>query len=147
MTTETLLRAVAIYTRVSQRTMMEMDRQAEHVMARWLVYYFHRRYTLMSLAEIGALFMQDHATALHAINKINNFLSINDKTYTDAIKTIDTVINAGRNNDTTARQNLSRVTKQLPVRPLGGNAARQGITSTYQRTAPVLPYFRQARVV
>jgi chromosomal replication initiation ATPase DnaA len=58
------------------------SRLREIVYARALVSYVLRVCYNLSLPKIGTLMMQDHATILHHVRQINNFIEIGDnKTY------------------------------------------------------------------
>lgn len=69
-------------------------RQRELVEARQISMYFIKKYTLMSLASIGALYKdkngkkKDHATVLHAVRTISGYLE-NDKRVIDLCVKID----------------------------------------------------------
>ena len=49
-------------------------RKREYVYARQLYAYFARKYTKDVLSNIGKFINKDHATILHSINQVNNFL-------------------------------------------------------------------------
>jgi hypothetical protein len=54
-------------------------RKREVVLVRHMIYYFLKKETKLSLSQIGSVFGQEHASALHGINKINGWLDTNDE--------------------------------------------------------------------
>jgi len=146
MTSNRILKAVMNYTGVNYKEMARLTRKDEHVFSRYLVYYLHHEYTSMSLSAIGLIFMQDSSNVYYAIKKVNSFLSINDKQYTHAIKTINTVLNSGRDNDGAKRQNVSAHPKQANVRQSRGNSVHAPTRVNRGYAWPALCYSRQSRV-
>lgn len=69
----------------------KLKRKRELVLSRHLYYYFCRRYTKLSIAKIGEMFYQDHATVLHGCNSIQNLIDTNIKIRHD-IKQLDEII-------------------------------------------------------
>jgi chromosomal replication initiator protein len=64
------------------------------VMPRQIIHWFLKKYTKMSLAEIGyAAGMKDHATVLHSIRTVQNLCDTNKK-YRQKIVSIDLQIHA-----------------------------------------------------
>lgn len=65
---------------MSKEKIYSKSRKHEIVFARHLVYFFVRRLTQMSLTETGMIFMQDHATVLNGVKRINERLQTDKKT-------------------------------------------------------------------
>lgn len=65
-----------IYTICSEVTgqVHRKTRKRGVVQMRQLVFFFAKKYTCMSLSEIGLYFNQDHATVLHGIKTINDLI-------------------------------------------------------------------------
>lgn len=57
----------------------EKTRKREVVTARQVSMYFIRNYTKHSLSSIGSMFNQDHSTAIHANNNVNNLCDTDSK--------------------------------------------------------------------
>ena len=59
----------------------QVTREPEIVFGRHLIMYYLSEKTNLSSSEIGGIFNQDHATALHAKNKIKDLIFTMDKKY------------------------------------------------------------------
>ena len=55
-------------------TLQAKTRKREIVFARQLIFYFCKKYTKETLAQIGLNYSKDHATVLYAIKTINNLI-------------------------------------------------------------------------
>lgn len=53
---------------------------------RMVFFWLARKYTKHSLTTMGAYYKKNHATALHGIRQVDNYLSINDRTLTPLIR-------------------------------------------------------------
>lgn len=69
------------------------SRKKELVTARQYAMYFMKLKTLYSFKSIGQYFGFDHTTAIHAVNCVNNFLSIKDEITVGNIETIKKLLN------------------------------------------------------
>ena len=54
-------------------------RDHEIVLSRQVSMYYIKKYTKQSLAGIGSYFQKDHATILHAIKTVNNYIDTDKK--------------------------------------------------------------------
>ena len=63
------------------------SRKREYTIARQLTMYFLKKYTKLTLDEIGIIFDRDHATVLHAKRTIEN-LKFSDKFISNMCKNI-----------------------------------------------------------
>lgn len=69
-----ILRIVEKYKGLSYKQQNIKTRKRHIVVARQLTYHLHYLFTKHTLAKIGSLFKQDHATVLHANKTISNLL-------------------------------------------------------------------------
>lgn len=69
--------AVCMAWGVEPALLYEKTRKREVVESRQLVYWHMAHKTKLSLADIGALYGQDHATVLHAKKVVNNLRKTN----------------------------------------------------------------------
>jgi len=67
------------------------NRQTDIVLARQMAMYMIRRETSLSLKNIGRLFKKDHATVLHSVNAIKNYLFY-DKKIKESVKDIQKIV-------------------------------------------------------
>lgn len=75
-----IIDAVVRKTGITHDEMKKKFRYRETVLARQLCYSFLRKYTKLSLNEMGALFGgQDHTTVIHSINTINNGVATDEE--------------------------------------------------------------------
>lgn len=70
----------------------DMGRVSRLVSIRKLCYFFIRKYTDMSLADIGRLYGQDHATVLHHVRGVGNALEMKEKEITSHVDDINRII-------------------------------------------------------
>lgn len=64
---------------IEKSVIVGKKRLAKIVIARQFYCYFARNYTNCTLQEIGSFIKKDHATVIHAVNSIDNYLYIKDK--------------------------------------------------------------------
>ena len=78
-TIDYIQKVVCTYFSVPVEMLQSSTRKREIVQARQIAMYFSKNLTKSSLATIGSqIGDKDHATVLHAIKTINNFLEINE---------------------------------------------------------------------
>ncbi len=78
---------------VDESTIRSKQRNKGVVEARQLAMYLCRKMTTLSLPDIGREFSRDHATVLHAINKVESLLPDSTNPIHEAIRDITTNIN------------------------------------------------------
>lgn len=72
-------------------------KKRQYVTARHFTFLFYKEMTNLSLADIGAKCNKDHATALHGIKKIRNYIETEKKTRSQYFDLVE-LINAYYNN-------------------------------------------------
>jgi chromosomal replication initiation ATPase DnaA len=70
-------KVVLRYTGVDRKKLFFKTRKNEVVLSRQLIMYFLKQITKLSLADIGACVGKDHATTLHSIRVIDNYIFTN----------------------------------------------------------------------
>lgn len=76
---ELIEEVVSTYFGVTVRFIQERCRERKNVTARHICMFLMRRYTNLSLKEIGWRFRQDHTTVIHSIRAINNLMETDDE--------------------------------------------------------------------
>jgi len=85
-------KVVCDYFRVPVSNMASPSRKRDIVQARQTAMYFMKKYTDLSLAQVGHhCGKKDHATVLHACRTVEN-LKVTDKTYGDQLNEINKII-------------------------------------------------------
>jgi chromosomal replication initiator protein len=74
---EEIVSHVEHHCRVSREDMISKSRKGAVAWARQLAMYLARNHTLLSLEEIGRFFGRDHATVIHAFQKVKETLASN----------------------------------------------------------------------
>jgi len=76
MTPKTILKIVCSHfgTTYEYEKMHSDDRHYEHLIVRYYCFTFLKENTILSLAKIGMLFDQDHATVLNGLAKLENWM-------------------------------------------------------------------------
>lgn len=67
------------------------SREGPVVFARHCIFYFLRKYTPLSLSDIGVLFRRNHSTVLHGVNAIRDGLRY-DRSLRPRIEALESVI-------------------------------------------------------
>lgn len=83
---------------VEKSVIVGKKRLAKIVIARQFYCYFARKYTNCTLQEIGSFIKKDHATVIHAINSIDNYIYTKDKFIIQKYKEILKEIENTKNN-------------------------------------------------
>lgn len=80
-TTREIAEIVSEHTGIELPVMFRKSRKRELVMARQKCYYLCRKHTNLSLYRIGTSFTpkQDHATVIHSIKTVKNFMDVDLK--------------------------------------------------------------------
>jgi chromosomal replication initiation ATPase DnaA len=73
-----MIRAACKITNADYSQTMLGKRKRECIEAKRLVCYFLRRYTKMTLSNIGKHLLIDHATVMHHTKQFNNLIEVND---------------------------------------------------------------------
>ena len=89
---EYIIETVSIYYDIPIDIMKQKTRKREIVFARQVSFYLGKIYTNLSLYMLGVFFDQDHSTALHGINVIENLI-FSDRTIRLEIKELKEIIN------------------------------------------------------
>ena len=85
-------KVVCDYFKVSISNMFSASRKRDIVQARQVTMYFVKKYTELSLAQVGVhCGNKDHATVLHACRTVEN-LKTSDKKYRDQLEDIDKIL-------------------------------------------------------
>jgi hypothetical protein len=99
-TPEKIIDIVSDYYHVPVDKVLSISRKIEYVKARHVSMYFIRnKFKHLSLSAIGEFFIgkekpKDHASILHAIKKVNNYMDV-DHFYKTQIKALDLYISKG----------------------------------------------------
>ena len=78
-------------TQISYSDIDTPSRKSEYVLARQLLMYFLKSYTLASLNWIGAEVGKDHATVIHSVKVINNRYET-DRSFRDQFDRLDATV-------------------------------------------------------
>jgi chromosomal replication initiation ATPase DnaA len=91
----------------TEKELLSVTRKREIVMQRHTIMYFLYKTQRFSLVSIGKMFNREHSTTIHAIEKVECFLSYNDKQFLyyytplkrcfDNLNTIDLSVNIVNN--------------------------------------------------
>jgi len=74
-----IIESICFYLGFEYDDIRRKNRKRELVIARQMVCYFLRKYTVLTLADIGKIIGdRDHTTVIHGIDTVNNFLHIRD---------------------------------------------------------------------
>ena len=92
-----VVKEVCSYLNVSAFDLRQKSRKREFVEGRHFIYHFIRKYTRLTYAEIGSIFLQDHATVMCALVDIENLIQFNGYAHkaADMQKRIKNVIFTG----------------------------------------------------
>ena len=85
---DTIIKSVSKYLSISEIKMKGKDRDREYVIARQIAIWMLRKYTLLSLKNIGLLFNRDHTTVIHSVNTVDNFIQIKDNHFLKIVNDI-----------------------------------------------------------
>ncbi len=103
-----ILNVVCIYYGLPKEKLLSVSRRNEIVLPRQVFYHFSRKYTALSLENIGELrkdlygFKEhDHATILHADNKIKGFLDVDNVFISQYMELETSIIDTYYNNQFT----------------------------------------------
>jgi len=88
---EYIIGTVSLYYDIPVETMKKKTRKQEVVFARQLSFYLGKQYTKLSLYSLGKFFDKDHATVLHGIKMIENFM-FSDRTIRLEIQELNKII-------------------------------------------------------
>ena len=89
---EMVVEAVCEYFDVSHEVLKKPNRTRERVIARQMICYFTRKYTHLTLFEVGKLIGgRDHTTVIHSVNTVNDFLDIKDSRFLKMIFDIENI--------------------------------------------------------
>jgi chromosomal replication initiator protein len=80
-----IIRVVFDYFGISSFYQMTKTRKREIVIARQVSMYYIKENTRLSLANIGAYFLRDHATVMHACKTVNNLRDTDRKFRSDMV--------------------------------------------------------------
>ena len=86
-----ILEVVQLFYGFPEQYAQSRSRKRTYVIARQMAMYLIRRHTTLSLSYIGDMFNRDHATALHSINQIKNYLCW-DKEIKSNVKELERII-------------------------------------------------------
>lgn len=96
-----IVRSVCEYFNKNERDIKKKSRKQENLYPRQCAMYLMRKYTKMTLKQIGDEFdyglikkTRDHTTAIHSINTIQNYIDTEDKVKND-IRNITEIISSG----------------------------------------------------
>jgi chromosomal replication initiator protein len=84
-----IISKICKYYDVEFAQLLKKNRKQTFVKPRQMICYFLRKKTNLTLKEIGYVFKQDHTTAMHNINLIEDFITINDEITLNTIKVIN----------------------------------------------------------
>ena len=77
---DSIISIVIYVTNVNKSLWHRKSRQHDLVLSRQLMHFFAKKYTKLTLEKIGEkIGNKDHATVLHSIKVIENYLSTDDK--------------------------------------------------------------------
>lgn len=94
-----LLKIILDYWQIEIDALIPLNRNRKLVFIRQTFFYFAIFYDMGTLKEIGLIFNRDHATALHAYNKLSGFMDIGFKPVTKHIDNIRSIIEKRPNFD------------------------------------------------
>jgi chromosomal replication initiation ATPase DnaA len=77
---EIIIAKVATFYGMANKDIRGKCRQRELVKARWIAMYFIRHQTDFTLKTIGDMFGRDHTTVIHALETINDIMSLKYET-------------------------------------------------------------------
>lgn len=77
---------------LSPETIHAISQKKEVVQARQIISYFAKKETSLTLDKIGQYFGKDHATALHSVKTVNNYIDT-DSIYRNKIRGYQEEIN------------------------------------------------------
>jgi chromosomal replication initiator protein len=90
-TKERVISIIAGYFDIPIEQLSVPSKRTEILFPRQVAMYFIRKYTILSYRQIGFLFCgQDHSTAIHAVNEVNNLM--HDCRYKPIIDEIESLI-------------------------------------------------------
>jgi len=81
-----IIKVVFDYFGISPFYQMTKTRKREIVIARQVSMYYMKENTRLSLAHIGAYFLRDHATVLHACKTVNNLRDTDREFRSDMVR-------------------------------------------------------------
>jgi hypothetical protein len=81
---------VCLHSNVDKKEIFLLRRFHESVKARHIAFYFLYKFTNLSYNEIGRMFGgKDHTTIMHGINKVSDYLDIQDEYYVNIVNLIE----------------------------------------------------------
>jgi len=85
----TIKRKTCAYLNVEIQMLNDKTRARKFVQARQIIHYFAKKYTNLSIRDIGAeVGLKDHATVIYSIKTVQNLIDT-DKKFRTVIKDID----------------------------------------------------------
>jgi len=87
-----IVKVICCSTDITIDEMKGKNRKREIVTARHLFFYFVRRMTQSTWASMGEYLGNDHTTAIHGENKIQDLLDIKDESTIEAVTKIEELL-------------------------------------------------------
>lgn len=87
-TPDTLLQAIAAHYKIDKSKLIAPNRRGEVVFIRQMYTYIGFKYYKFKKQHLSTCLQQDHTSGLHSINKIIDFIDINDEKVLTAIDSI-----------------------------------------------------------
>jgi hypothetical protein len=143
MTLPELFRAITAATGVTIVKMKSKSRKREVVYARYLTYYFCQQEFIMIKYRMATLFKQNHATVLHGLTTIENFVEQSDPLIINLITKIQ---NHVKNNETAKRLPIQAQIHRLSVGSLGSKGANGRHRPMFRPAQTYFPHHQQTRM-
>lgn len=87
-----LFKVIEEVTGISKERMLVKTRVRSVVVARQIFFHFTRKYTKLSLTQIGSIFNQDHATVLHGIRQVKSLRDAKDKPFLEIFNQVNNIV-------------------------------------------------------
>jgi len=89
---EMVIESVCEYFNIAHEVLKKKNRKRERVIARQMICFFARKYTTLTLCEVGNLVGgKDHTTVIHSVNTVNDFIHIKDGRFLKMIFDIESM--------------------------------------------------------